>query len=91
LGKGSATIAALFLGKAVLVGILGATVGVLLGTWTAHWLGARVLQVTADRFAVHYPVLLIALLGAPALSALAGYLPTLSALLQDPAVVLRDQ
>jgi ABC-type lipoprotein release transport system permease subunit len=29
--------------------------------------------------------------GAPLLSALASYLPTLGALLQDPAVVLREQ
>jgi len=91
LGKGSATIAVLFLGKAVLVGVLGAAVGVLLGTLTAQFLGARLLEVTGDHFALHYPLLLIALLGAPALSALAGYLPTLSALLQDPAVVLREQ
>jgi hypothetical protein len=91
LGKGASTIAALFLGKALLVGILGAAVGVLLGAWTAQWFGARVLEVASDRFALGHSVLLIALLGAPLLSAMASYLPTLSALLQDPAVVLRDQ
>ena len=40
---------------------------------------------------VGMPLLLIALLGAPLLSAVASYLPTLTAVLQDPVVVLRDQ
>jgi putative ABC transport system permease protein len=90
LGKRSRTIASLFLGKAVLLGLLGAAVGATLGVWTARLLGVNVLGVTADYFSVQYGVLLAALLGAPLLSALASYLPTLSALMQDPAVVLRE-
>ena len=90
LGKRSSTIASLFLGKALLLGLLGAAVGVGLGLWTAQLLGVNVLGVTADYFSVQYGVILVALLGAPLLSALATYLPTLSALVQDPAVVLRD-
>lgn len=91
IGKGSGTIAALFLGKAVLLGLFGAAVGFVLGSGLAAVLGGYALGVTADQFAVHYHVLLISLLGAPLLSAVASYLPTLSALMQDPAVVLRDQ
>jgi ABC-type lipoprotein release transport system permease subunit len=37
------------------------------------------------------PILLGALLGAPLVAAIASYLPTLLALTEDPAVVLRDQ
>ena len=91
IGKGSGTIAALFLGKAVLLGLLGATVGFALGSALAAVLGVHVLGVAAERFTIHYDILLVALLGAPLLSAVASYLPTLSALMQDPAVVLRDQ
>ncbi len=91
LGKGSATIASLFLGKAILMGLLGAAAGLLLGVGLAQWLGVGVLGVPADHFTVHYQILLVALIGAPLLSAIASYLPTLSALLQDPAVMLRDQ
>jgi len=90
LGKGSATIASLFLGKACLTGLLGAAVGFLLGTWIAGWLGVAALDVAADYFSARYDVLLYALVGAPLLSAVASYLPTLSALMQDPAVVLRE-
>jgi len=90
LGKGSGTIALLFLGKAVLMGLLGAAIGFFLGTWTAQLLGTQALDVAPDRFFVHYDVLWYAVLGAPLLSALASYLPTLFALAQDPAVVLQD-
>ena len=41
-------------------------------------------------FSVQYDLLLYALLGAPLLSAVASYLPTLAALMQDPAVVLME-
>jgi len=91
MGKGAGTIWALFLGKAILVGLVGALVGCLLGLWLGRWLGVQALEVAAPRFAIPYNVLLYALLGAPAVSVVASYLPTLSALLQDPAIVLRDQ
>lgn len=91
LGKGPATIWTLFLGKAVLIGTLGACAGCLLGVWAAKWLGVRALALPPEHFYVQTPVLVCALIGAPAVSAVASYLPTLSALLQDPAVVLREQ
>jgi putative ABC transport system permease protein len=90
LGKGAGTIASLFLGKAVLLGALGAAVGLGLGIAAACWFGARALEVDAARLHPQLGILLAALLGAPLLAALASYLPTLSAVMQDPAVVLRD-
>ncbi len=90
LGKGSWTIATLFLGKAVLIGLLGAAVGVVLGVIAAYWLGTRAFQLEPHQFQVPATLLLGALLGAPLVSALASYLPTLTALLEDPAVVLRE-
>lgn len=90
LGKDFTTIAALFLGKAVLLGLLGGVLGFVFGLAMARGLGVWVLGVTPEHFAIHYVVLLVALIGAPLLSALASYLPTLTALMQDPAVVLRD-
>lgn len=91
LGKDSTTIAALFLGKALLVGFLGAAAGLLLCTFGVRWLGSGPLGIAAADFALRYDMLAYALLGAPLLSAVASYLPTLTALLQDPAVVLRDR
>ncbi len=91
IGKGSGTIACLFLGKAMLLGLLGGALGFVLGLLLAQLLGVMILDVPTDQFPIHVEVLLIALLGAPIVSAVASYLPTLSAILQDPAVVLRDQ
>jgi len=91
LGKGPSMIASLFLGKAVLLGLLGAAIGWLLGVWLARWLGTRALALAADDFHASRDVLFYVLAGAPLLSALASYLPTLRALVQDPAVVLREQ
>jgi len=90
LGKGSSTIASLLLGKAALVGLSGAAVGVLLGIGAAWLLGVEALDVAAERFAVPWTVMAYALVGAPLLSAVASYLPTVVALVQDPAIVLRD-
>jgi len=90
LGKSPGLIAGLLLGKAMLVGLVGAAAGVVLGTWAAQGLGTRAFAVTADYFPLRYDLLLGALLGAPLVSAVAAYLPTLAALLQDPAVVLRE-
>jgi ABC-type lipoprotein release transport system permease subunit len=99
LGKGSGTIIGLFLGRAVLLGFLGAGIGFALGTGIGlglgteltRWVGLKPLYEAARHFTFPYSMLWVALLGAPLLSAVASYLPTLSALLQDPAVVLRDQ
>jgi putative ABC transport system permease protein len=98
LGKSSARIASLFLGKAVLLGLagamlgflLGTVVGFLLGTGATQWLGFEPLYAAADHFQFPYELFLVSLIGAPLLSAGASYLPTLSAITQDPAVVLRD-
>lgn len=90
LGKGTALIAALLLGKAVLVGLTGGVIGFLAGTWLVRTVGLPALGVTADNFHVAYNLLLWTVLGAPLVSLLAAYLPTLLALVQHPAVVLRD-
>jgi putative ABC transport system permease protein len=91
IGKGSATIASLFLGKAVLVGLLGAVAGFALGTWLAHLLGANALDLATAQVSIRMSVLLYALVGAPLVAAIASYLPTISALTEDPAVALREQ
>ena len=50
IGKGSGRIAALFLGKAVLLGLAGAAIGFPLGSVLAQLLGTRVLGVSPELF-----------------------------------------
>lgn len=90
LGKSSAMIASLFLGKAFLLGLLGAGFGLLLGAWTASWFALNALALSAEYVALRHDLLVYALAGAPLVAMVASYLPTLSALLQDPAVVLHE-
>ncbi|MGD8238017.1 MAG: FtsX-like permease family protein [Armatimonadota bacterium] len=91
MGVDSGRIAALFLGKAVVVGVLGAGLGFALGTSLALRFGPHVFPLTANKIAPMYSLLPWSLLGAPLLCALASYLPTIVAITQDPAAVLREE
>ncbi len=91
LGKRSTTIGWLFLGKAVLLGLGGAVLGFIFGSILAETLGTKVLGVGSELFRIDFSILGVSLIFAPLIAALASYLPTLSAVVQDPAVVLRDQ
>ena len=91
MGLGSAPIAALFLGKAVLVGLIGAAAGFALGTWLALYLGPQIFALTATKMTPMLSLLIWALVGAPVLCVMASYLPTVYAILQDPAEILREE
>ena len=90
LGKGSGNIASLLLCKAVLLGLLGGSIGALIGYAAARWLAFSLLDVASANFTPQYGVLAATILGAPLLSAMASYLPALAAITQDPAVVLQN-
>ncbi len=90
-GLGGGRIAALFLGKAVVMGLLGALVGFALGTGLALHFGPRLFPLTASRIAPMYDLLLWVVVGAPLLCAAATYIPAMLAVVQDPAVVLREE
>ena len=90
-GIGSWAIAALFLAKAVLVGLVGAVVGFGLGTWLALHFGPAIFVHTAGKIAAEPGLLVRALVLAPLVAVIASYLPALQAVAQDPAEVLRDE
>lgn len=90
LGKGTTTIITLFLGKAVLLGLAGGLIGFGLGTVLGQVLGESALNIGSDLFMPRLDIFLYTLIGAPLLAAMASYLPTLAAVIQDPAMVLRE-
>ncbi len=90
LGKGAANVASLFLGKSLLVGLLGGAIGCVLGYYLTPLIGNRTMEIGADLFATEIWLVIATIVGAPAVTVMASYLPTLSALSQDPAVVLMD-
>lgn len=89
LGHGSGRIAALFLGRAALLGIAGAALGYLLGNTIGLHYGPKLYPVTAGGFASEPVLLGWALLVTPAFAALAAFLPAMIAVAQDPAETLR--
>ncbi len=90
IGKRSRYIAGLFLGKAFLLGLVGGGLGYLAGSALARAIGIQFFGVDASDFSPAYGVLISSLVGAPLVCLVASYLPTLRALMQDPAVILRD-
>ncbi len=89
LGHGSARIAGLLLGRATLLGLIGAALGFGLGTWIALSAGPEMFQVTAKSLRADTSLLLWAVLLTPAFAALASLFPTMLAVSQEPARTLR--
>jgi ABC-type antimicrobial peptide transport system permease subunit len=90
LGKGSSSIAALFLGRAVLLGLVGGVCGCLLGFLLAGALATSLFDVALENFMLYLVLSACTIAGTPLVAAMASYLPTLSAVVQDPAVVLME-
>jgi putative ABC transport system permease protein len=90
LGLGSARIAVLFLGKAVLLGGLGGLLGWTLGTVVALRWGPGLFPVTAGSLAADLSLLLPAVGLTPLFAAVATFLPAMMAVAQDPAETLRS-
>jgi putative ABC transport system permease protein len=90
LGYGSGSIAALFLGKAALIGIVGGTIGFYTGTALAVYFGANMFHATAGALRPEYGLLLVSLLAAPVFAAMASLIPVAVAVAQDPAEVLKE-
>jgi putative ABC transport system permease protein len=90
LGYGSGKIATLFLGKAVMIGLVGALLGYGAGTVLALRVGAEIFAMTAAAMKPSLQLLLGALWMAPLFCALAAFVPTMWAVAQDPARILRE-
>jgi putative ABC transport system permease protein len=90
LGKNAWNIAMLFLGKSLLLGLLGGLIGCGLGYALAPLIGHATMDIAAQLFQVDSLVIIATIVGAPLVTVMASYLPTLSAVSQDPALVLMD-
>jgi len=91
LGYGSMAIASLVLGRAIVIGLIGAVVGTAVGTWGAINFGPGIFHVTARAIQPQVELLWVALLATPLLAAAVSLVPAALAVVQDPAQVLRRQ
>lgn len=92
LGYGSGRIAMLFLGKAALIGLLGAGLGFLLGTALAQYFGPGIFKLTGKTMIKpELALLIISLIFAPVFAAVSSFIPAMIAVAYDPAVTLREE
>lgn len=91
LGYGSSKIASLFLGKAVVIGLIGAGLGFVLGTILSMRFGPGIFKVTANLIKPQFLLLYWALIVASFFCALSAFIPSVWAVTQDPAVTLREE
>jgi putative ABC transport system permease protein len=91
LGYGSFKIGMLFLGKAVLIGLIGAFLGFVVGEGIALLYGPEIFKVTARMIKPAYGLLGWSLIAAPAFAALSSFIPAVIAVTEDPALILREE
>lgn len=88
IGKRGGVISGLFLGKAVVIGIIGAIIGFVIGSAVGLSIGPDLFPDTARKMTTDYQLLMIAAVGAPLFAAAASFLPAMMAVTKDPAVTL---
>jgi len=92
LGYNTANVMLLFLGKALLVGLLGAAAGFLLGTELGLQFGPGVFEITAKTMLRPELSLFVrACILAPLFAVVASFIPTIIAVTYDPATTLREE
>jgi ABC-type lipoprotein release transport system permease subunit len=89
LGYGGGDIAALFLGKAIFIGLVGAVLGYIAGTAFSLIYGPDIFKVTAAAIKPMYQLLTWSLAAAIGFSVVSALLPTMIAITRDPAQILR--
>lgn len=91
LGFGSGRIGVLFIGRAVLMGALGALTGFAAGTALAMRYGADIFKLTFEKVQPAYDLIVPTLAVATLVAALASLIPAMIAVTQDPALTLTEE
>ena len=91
LGFTSIRVAALFIAKALVLGIVGAAAGFIGGTAVALGYGPDIFKVTARAIRPEFTCLGWAMIAAPAFAIVASFIPVAQAVTQDPVEGLRRE
>ena len=84
----------LLLSKFLIMGLLGGVIGIFAGLGFGRWLGIAMegdIVGIADGKLLEPGLLFLALITAPVLTVISGWIPAMIAVRQDPAVVLREK
>ncbi|QDU81652.1 FtsX-like permease family protein [Polystyrenella longa] len=90
LGYDSGSIGILFVGKAILLGIVGALIGYYAATWLSLAYGPEMFQLTSKSLKADSQLLRRSLTVAPLFTAVCSLIPTVFAITRDPARTLRQ-
>jgi ABC-type lipoprotein release transport system permease subunit len=91
IGFGSVAIARLFMGRALILGLLGAPLGFFLGGMVALEFGPEIFSLTAGAMRLNLVWLAWLVVLAPAFTAISTFIPMVSAVTWDPVRTLRDE
>jgi len=91
LGFGSASVATLFMGRAAVIGVVGAVLGFAAGTALALQFGPAIFKITHAHIEPLYDLLAWSAVIAPFVAALASFVPAMVAVTQDPAIILAQE
>jgi len=85
----------LFLSKYLIIGLLGGFFGIFVGLAFGRWLGLTLEEntkvITVAGELLNPGLFLLVMVTAPVLTVISGWLPTMVAIRQDPAEVLREE
>ena len=81
----------IFLGKSALMGVLAGIIGSLAGIWMGIlWTSIEYTNIGTENL-INFPIIILGLLLSPVLALTAGFIPSVMAANQDPAVILSEQ
>jgi len=90
-GQSIFKVSALFLGKALITGLIGALIGYFGGTVLALKFGPGIFLITRNSIEPIYSLLVWTIIFTPVFTMLSTLIPTVIAVLKDPAVTLRKE
>ena len=91
IGYSSKDIAFLFMGKALIIGIIGAIIGFIIGTALSLSIGPDIFKVTAKAIKPNMTIFLWSIIASPVFAGLSTFIPMMSAVSQDPARILLNE
>ncbi len=91
LGSGRGKVIGLILGKAFILGLIGAILGFFAGTGIADYFGREVFEFTAQNIHPRWNMLFISMALSPFIFMLVSWIPALIAVRWDPAKILSEQ
>jgi len=91
LGFGSSYITYIFIGRSLIIGLIGAIMGFIIGTALSILFGPNIFSYTANNIKPLYGLFLWFIFISPIFTALSSLIPIIIAITKDPAITLTKE